>query len=208
MSDVHREGHGGDATPAPKATAAPDPVAEAQGGAEKAAEPTSNGHAPPSVLDTLRTQHAARTSDRRKVVMILPGRHRSMLAARYKPIPWNDQRRKVRKFQAQGDNEETELNYGAGVLVEACVEILVREAPGAPLKPMHEVVAEFEGDEPVRYDARLATALGIDPKGLDSVAICRLVFNNPSALNAHFAELDAWQREATEDDEDDADRPT
>lgn len=198
---------------APAPGTATDPVREAQDRAEETeggTTPLGNGHAPPPVLDSLRTMHAARTEDRRKVLMIVPGRYRSMLAARCKPVAWNDQRRKVRKMQAQGDSEETELNYGAGVIADACEEILIRPEQGAPLQPMHEVVAEFKGQEPVRFDARLAQALGIDAQGLGPVEICRLVFDNPSALNAYFAELDAWLKEATEDDEDEdgADRPT
>lgn len=170
--------------------------------------PNGNGHAP-SVLDALRRQYADADQERRTTLLIVPGRFQGNLAARYKAVPWSEQRRKIRQAAKAGESEEAELNYGAGVIVDACEEILVRPEPGKPLVPMHLAVDDFKGGEPVRYDPRLAKALGIDPAGLDPVGVCRMVFANPAALNQHFAEVDAFLREAVGgEDEDDEERPT
>lgn len=193
---------------APTPTPTPDPPPKAPEEPQDAPEAVSNGHAPPSVLDALREQYAAADGDRTTTLLIVPGRFNSSLAAKYRPIPWTEQRRKVRNFSKQGENEESELNYGAAIIAEACQEILVCPAPGAPLEPMHKVVDELKGPEPIRYDSRLARAIGIPAEGLDSKAIVRAVFLNEAALNAHFAELEAFQREATSGDEDDEERPT
>jgi hypothetical protein len=172
-------------------------------------EAPENGLVAPSVLDALRKQYAEADGERRTTLMIVPGRFDARLAARYRPVPWDDQRRKIRQAAKQGDSAEAELNYGAELIAEACEEILIRTADGRPLLPMHTEVAQFKGGEPVRYDQRLCTALGIDGEDLDAKAIVRLVFKNPQALNQHYAELDAFQREAvTGDEEDDADSPT
>jgi hypothetical protein len=134
--------------------------------------------------------------------MIVPGRFNSALAARYKPIPWTEQRKRIRAMAKRGESEETELNYGAGIIAEACEEILVRAEDGGELIPLRDAAKEFAG-EPVRYDGRLCRLLGIEGgEELRAPAICRLVFRNPQALNAHFAELEAWLREGTVDDED------
>lgn len=167
-----------------------------------ASEDAAGVKAPPSVLESLRQAYAEADSERRTVLMIVPGRFNSALAARYKPIPWTEQRKRIRAMAKRGESEETELNYGAGIIAEACEEILVRAEDGGELVPLHEAAAEF-AEEPVRYDARLCRLLGIEGgEELRGPAICRLVFRNPQALNAHFAELEAWLREGTVDDGD------
>lgn len=180
----------------------PDGDGDGDGSGEEAAPTATERLQGPSVLDTLREAYHEADAERSTVLMIVPGRFNSALAARYRPIPWTEQRRRIRRMAKQGDSEETELNYGAGLIAEACEEILVRTEAGGPLKPLHEVVPEFAG-QPVRYDARLCQTLGIEHRdGMRGPQVCRLVFNNPQALNQHFAELEAFLREGAVDDED------
>lgn len=161
---------------------------------------------PPTNLAKLRQQYAESGEDRRETIPIAPGRFDGNLAARYHPVEWSDTRKRIRKAAKRGLSEETELNYAAGQLVKACETILIRLEDGGEFVPLHEAVPRWKDGPPVRYDSRLAEAIGIDvPAGASPASICRLVFKNPHALNDHYVTFDQWLREATEGDEDDED---
>jgi hypothetical protein len=193
-------------------TPEPDPPTPPEEEAQAPA-PGSPADKPPSVLDRLKEQHAEATEDRRTTIQIAPGRFDGNLAALYHPIPWTDTRKSARKAQRGGLNEEAELNYGAGQLAKACEQILVRVEDGGELIPLHEAVDEFKDGGPVRYDARLCKALGIEvTPGLSPAAVVRLVFKHAHALNDHYTQFDLWLKESMEGDEEDeeglTERPT
>lgn len=163
---------------------------------------------PPSILDGLRAQYAAADTERRLVKLILPGRFNSTLAARFSPIPFDETRRKARRMVKRGETTESELNFLAEIIAEACEEILLRPEPGGDLQPMSTLMGLAS---PMRFDETLRAAIGIDaPDGIDDSATVRLLFKNPEAMTAFYTELAAWLREDTadEDDEDDEPRPT
>lgn len=191
--------------------------AEATSPSQTPEEAPGNGLAPPSVLSRLRGAYArAQESkgDRRKTILIVPGRYEGLLGVRFRPIPWDEQRKRVMKAQRQGGgagNAEVELDYAAGVIAEACETIMLRDEASGELLPATEAVREFAGQDPVRFDSRLLSVLGIDVPSADRLrgkSIVRLVYDNPAALNSDFGALQAWLSEEQAGDEDDEERPT
>jgi hypothetical protein len=173
----------------------------------------TNGVAPPPVFERLQKAYEEAGVDRRTTLPIVPGRFGGNLAARYRPVDWERIRRKIKRAARGGMTEEDELNYGASVIAEACETILIRLEDGAALVPLHRAYSKWRDSDPVRFDERLCEAIGINYNpGLNAAAVCRLVFKNPQALNDHFAELDAWLKEAVAGDDEDEDgteeRPT
>lgn len=189
----------------------PDPIDETELSFEEATEPASPLLEGPSpVIDRLRRQYATYDADsRRKTFDIVPGRYEGNLAFRAAPIDFEELQKKTVRAQRKGANPQAEMNFCAGVIAEACETILVRNEEG-DMVPLAEEVKEFDSTDPVRFDTRLAQALGLpDGHSGSEVAICRLVFRNKQALTATFRELLAWLGEETPDDEDeDAERPT
>lgn len=200
----------------PEGTA--DAAAERTQELEPEVEPEGNGHSvtPPSVFEELREQFDAATQERRLTIPIAPGRFGGNLAVRYHPGPWSDYRRKAERHFRKGSNEAVERAFAASVMVECCDSILYRPSDGTDLLPMAEVNPAWRGQEPVRFDDRLAEAVFPPDKrpkpGTSPTTICRLLFGESGALDDHFLTLDAWLKEAIASDEDDEDegggRPT
>jgi hypothetical protein len=165
---------------------------------------------PASVFDELREAYQEATEERRITIAIAPGRFSGNLAARYRPGPWADYRRRAERAFRRGGNEEAELQFAAATIVQCCETILYRPSDSSELMPMAETNPAWRGGEPVRYDDRLAQAVGLDPIPGTAQSICRLVFKNPAALNDHFVTLDAWLKEsiASDDEEEGAVPPT
>jgi len=162
---------------------------------------------PDSAFETLRRQYAEADGERSKTMLLLPGRWKGGLAVRFHPIPFDDTRRQARRMVKGGETTESELNFVASIIAEATTEILMRPAPGEDLESMAALMGR---PEPVRFDAVLAEAVGVkaDVSKLTEKAIVRLVFKNPEAMTAFYAELASWLREESAEDEDDAERPT
>ena len=174
---------------------------------EETADPT--GGETPSVLDDLRRAYQESGEERRTILPILPGRFGGNLAARIRPIPWTDQRKKARRIARQGATEESELDFAAATIAQATEEILVRNLDTGELEPMADTVDEWNG-VPVRFDDRLARVLGIDNPPRASRSICRLVFKNPAALNDFYVEVNNFLTESSpgDDEDEDEERPT
>lgn len=163
---------------------------------------------PGSVFDALRESYEAATEERRITISITPGRFKGNLAARYKPGPWSDYRKRAERVMRKGGGEEAELSFAASTMVQCCETILFRPSDASELVPMAEANHEWRGGSPVVYDRRLAEALAIEPIPASSIEICRMVFRNPAALTDHFVTLDAWLKEAiASDDEGEDDVP-
>jgi hypothetical protein len=166
---------------------------------------TTNGTAPEPILDRLRAAYATAGEERRETFPVLPGRFNGSLAVECHPVDWKAVRKRVKRLMKRGQlgSEEGDLEYAAQYLVDACEQFLVRPGDGEDFKPLHEAVPRF-GPSPVRYDARLAEAIGLSLTGNESPAqIVRVLFLNPAALNDHFVAVDQWNKEATPSDEDD-----
>ncbi len=165
---------------------------------------------PSSVFEGLREAYAEPGEERRITIQIAPGRFGGNLAARYKPGPWSDYRKRAERVLRQGGGEEAELQFAASTMVQCCETILFRPTDNSELIPMAEANPVWRGEAPVVFDHRLAEAVGIEPVPGSQTAICRLVFKNPAALQDHFITLDAWLKEAiaSDDEDEDAERPT
>lgn len=170
--------------------------------------PNENGATlgtPSSIFDGLRRSYQETQEDRRKTIQIVPGRFGGNLAVRYKPGPWTNYRKRAERAMNKGGGEEAELRFAADTMVECIETIMFRANDGEELKPLDEANPEWTGS-PVLWDNRLAEAVGVSPIPGSNAAICRAVFLNAAALNAHFTTLDAWLKESIpsdgEDDED------
>lgn len=200
------KGAEGPTTETPTVELDPEVRPDRNGGDEIDPEARPSQIEPSSIFDDLREQYHEATEDRRITIPIAPGRFHGNLAARYRPGPWSDYRRRAERMMRRGGgSEEAELQFAAQTLVQCCETILYRPTDATELVPMHEANPIWRGGEPVRYDDRLAQAVGIDPSPGSATAICRLVFRNPAALNDHFVTLDAWLKEAIGSDEEDED---
>lgn len=188
----------------------------------RTAEDTTPGSppvkAPPTNLAKLRSQYETARGDRRETIPIAPGIYGGNLAARYHPIEWSETRKKVAKLQRKGASDEQALNFAASCLVKACETIMFRPDDDSELVPMAEITPELAAGSPIRFDSRLAEAIGIELTGTEKdTAICRLIFTDPNILDSHFTQFDLWLRGLVggDDDEDEdaevenlADRPT
>jgi hypothetical protein len=180
------------------------------------ADQASNGVVPDSNFERLQKQYADSEEEKRKTILIAPGRFESNLGVRCKKGPWKDYRKRAEKlFDRGGGGTEAELRFAATTFVTCCETILYRPTDDGGLLPLHECRGAWKNGDPIGFDARLAEALGIELTGAESASeICRLVFKNPAALNDAFTTLDAWLKDAIpsdgeeEDEEGEVDRPT
>lgn len=166
--------------------------------------------APDSILGRLRAAYAAGEGERETTIPIAPGRYND-LAAVYRPIDWELRRRLQRKAQRTGDTgPEAEASFQAILVADACKAIVMRPGPGEEYVPLHTLVKQF-GDTPIRFDSRLASALGMSLIGGESEGdICRLVFGDRGAFEVHMTQLTTWSTQVVPDDDEDedGDRPT
>lgn len=198
--------------------AGPDPTLEEPTAELEHDEPSSNGSAttpiePSSIFEDLREAYAEATDERRITIPIVPGRYHGNLAARYRPGPWSDYRKRAERVMRKGGGEEAELRFASQTMAQCVETILYRPADSAELIPMAEASPEWRGGPPVRYDERLlmVATTGIQHPPRNDWEIVRALFRNEAALTDHFVTLDAWLKEAIpsdDEDEDDRVRPT
>ncbi len=148
-----------------------------------------------SILNAIRSKRQAMSKDR-KTIIDIPG-YDGMLVAEYRVIPY-DQMSKLMNKAASAKDSQGELNAVTDVLVRACHQILVRDESGK-LEPLNEAVPEF-GDDPVRYDLRLAQAAEVT--GDRARLICQNVFNNDLALVDHNNTLVEWMKSSEREEAD------
>jgi len=196
--------------PLPEEGGAAVSAPETNGAPEQAPPEPIGAAAPwPPVAQRLRAAYTLHASaERTKTVSIVPGRYHGELAFRARPIAYEDWRKEAERAQRRGvDNAEAETAFAAKVICHSCETILV--ADEGELRPAAEVVEEFAGTGPVRFDARLCQLLGIEPVPSSEYAICRLVFSNKQAMQIVLRELLQFFAEETagDEEEDDADRP-
>jgi hypothetical protein len=196
-------------TPQEEPGAAPEGAQGAGDGTTAEPEATEEGYLaePASVFDELGELQAEARRDDTKVLELLPGRFKGRLAVRVKRIDPKKRRKKAKKIAKRGITDEAELQYAAEIIAEATDAILYRPKDNDALVEA-QTLSDALGTEPVRFDQRLGKMLKMEGvlSGTESGAtIVRLVFKNPEALDAFYAELDLWLREAAPDDDDDED---
>lgn len=163
------------------------------------------------ILDRLRQRYELSKKDRRKTLMILPGRYDNMLAVRLMPISDEERQKRAPKLMraAQSGNEEAALNAAAELIVAATETILLRDEDGE-LKPMGEVVDQYQGQEPVGWDERLLSAVGLDVPAemVTPERVLRMVWSNKAAINGAVQALQAFMTEDDPGDEGDVPDPS
>lgn len=200
------EGASAASPPQEEPGAAPEGAQGAGDGATAEPETADGGYLaePESVFDELGELQAEARRDDTKVLELLPGRFKGRLAVRVKRIDPKKRRKKAKKIAKRGITDEAELQYAAEIVAEATDAILYRPKDDDALVEA-QTLSESLGTEPVRFDQRLGKMLKMEGvlSGTESAAtIVRLVFKNPEALDAFYAELDLWLREAAPDDDD------
>jgi hypothetical protein len=152
-----------------------------------------------SVIDRLREQRK-KIGEQRSLDLDIPG-YDGVLVARYNRLEWDDLK-KIGKKADDSRHPRKELMSHCDVLIKACEQIMIRK--DGLLEPITNAYPEV-GEEPVRYDARLAVILDIELKerqGARTVVIAAFG-GNEVAVTAQQTELVEWvQSSNTADDED------
>lgn len=174
-----------------------DPVKNDEASAEDA-DLDTDGTPEGSILQNLKERRKA-IGERVSTVIPIPG-YKGLLAAEYRKQQYESVSKQIAAAQRTQDPQK-ELSIATDMLVQACIQIHVRDDRDGKLHPMHEVVTEYLGDDPVRFDTRLGRAVGVD--GDRARIICQGVFDNDLALLAHHAELVQWWRGTAQTDDDD-----
>lgn len=118
----------------------------------------------------------------------IPG-YEGDLVCRYDPIPWDEAKRIADKLE-KSSNPRKELYAQADVLIRACREFRIKISD--KLVPLQEAFPEL-GDNPIKFDDRLAKALGFDlVSGSESRSACLRLFNNDMAVSAQHNVVMEW----------------
>lgn len=142
-----------------------------------------------SPLDRLKERRRKAQEERDPLDLDIPG-YGGELVARYRVLSFEE----MEKLQERGGkmaqvaDKEAELKITMDTIAAACVGIFLREDD--KLRPLNEVDAKF-GDEPVRYDERLAEAVGVDSEGKVRVLIRRM-FPTELSILAHLQRISNW----------------
>lgn len=163
-------------------------------GSGEAVAPDSDAPAG-SILDQLRDKRRALSQDKTKVIDVAG--YGGQLAVEYGRMDYDELSPLLNKM-AKVKSSQAELNIMTDVLVRACRSVLVRPEDGGKLTALNEVVPEF-GDDPVRYDKRLAEACELKVDATRARLICQGLFNNDLALVAHSNELIEWMKDSEEE---------
>lgn len=151
---------------------------------------------PGSLAARLKEQHE-QLQQERHLDLPIPG-YNGDLVARYKPLDW-DFFKKIGVRTEKSKNPRKELYAQADTLIESCEEIFAVDDKGV-LVSLYKVM-DISGDEPVRYDERLAEAFGLKVgTARDSVFG---LFNNDIAITNHHNEVAEWMQDTSGDSDGD-----
>jgi hypothetical protein len=130
----------------------------------------------------------------------IPG-YDTLLWCEYRRLDWEELKRIAEKAQ-NSRSPRKELLAACDTLIEACNQFLILK--DGKLEPMNNAYPEF-GDEPVRYDDRLASALGfeIDRGSPARSCVLRAFGGNGAAVTAHQGDLVEWIQSSRADDDED-----
>ena len=168
-------------------------------GEEEIVTPSSGK--PSNQLERLKEHRRRLNEEREPLDLAIPG-YSDELVARYRVLDYDemDKLRRRGGRMAQAQDREAELKVTMNTIAAACVGIFVRQEDGT-LAPLNEQAPEF-GEEPVRYDGRLASALGVDSEGKVRTLIRRM-FPTELSIIGHLERIDAWMSGVSEDDDGD-----
>lgn len=128
----------------------------------------------------------------------IPG-YEGILVCRYQRLDW-DELKKITDKASKSKNPRRELIAHCDVLIKACQQFMIRK--DGQLEPINNAYPEV-GEEPVRYDQRLAAIFDISlSAGQGARTVVLALFNNDVAVTAHQGELVEWL--STSNAEDDA----
>lgn len=161
-------------------------------GATDAVEPTKPAE-PTSHLSRLRAKRDEKLADKH-IDIEIPG-YDGELWCRYRPVSWDDLKKIGEKVERMKHARKELLGF-CDVLIAACDSFLVREEPGAELEPLNP-----DDPEPIRYDQRLADALGFTPNQPGSarsivLGTFGLAVSPELAITAQHNELGEWMEGA------------
>lgn len=162
---------------------------------QTAAGTASNGRGDTSMFAGLRAKREKIGGDRH-IDLDVPG-YDGALVIRYGVVSWDEGRKMAEKFE-QSKNPDKDLWAQVDFLIKGCQMVLMKDDDGN-LQPLHKLTDAF-GDEPVRFDDRLASALGIDATSARQVVLG--TFNNEWAMTAQHNQFGEWLASSrVEDDE-------
>lgn len=131
----------------------------------------------------------------------VPG-YGGFLVVEYRVLPYETVSKLVNKAQ-KAKNAAHELAAQTDIIVQACTEFFVRpDEDSEELQPLKTADKSF-GDEPVRYDPRLATAAGLKGDLNSARKIAQALFNNDVALVSHSNEVIEWMRDTEKEGDSD-----
>jgi hypothetical protein len=179
----------------------PDPTIDPAGAKEFETPPTPAPAAKAvSQLDRLKERRRRAREEREPLDLDIPG-YGGELVARYRVLSFEE----MEKLQDRGGKMaraadiEVELKITMDTIAAACVGIFLRE--DGKLRPLNEVDAKF-GDEPVRYDERLAEAVGVDSEGKVRILIRRM-FPTELSIIGHLQRVSNWMSGVNDADDED-----
>ena len=140
-----------------------------------------------TLLSSLRDKRNKIGSERH-LELEIPG-YDGELVVRYQPIPWEEAKRITERLE-NSKNPRKELYAQADVLIRACEEVLARVE--GKLVPLSTVFPEV-GGEPIKFDSRLAKALGFEVvNGSEGRSAVLGAFNNDLAVSKQQQDVMEW----------------
>jgi len=161
---------------------------------------------PTSQLERLKQRRRKLAEERRPLDLAIPGWEDiegwGTLVGRYRVLDYEEleQLKKRGMKMARTQDPETELKITIDTIAAACVGIFCRQENGT-MKPLNETDPAF-GDEPVRYDERLADAIGADAEGKVRTLI-RQMFPTELSIFGHLERIDGWMSGINQGDDED-----
>jgi hypothetical protein len=155
-----------------------------------------------SVLDTLRARRAE-AEKRKHLRLPVPGWQGGLVAkyAVLDPESSRKARRALSSMELDSEDADTQTTMLAEMLAAATVEILARDADDRLV-----ALSDHVGDGiplPVKYDTRLATAVGVTPARETDGSVVRAVFSddtgtfNVMAFTNHVTKLIEWMSDTS-----------
>ena len=138
-----------------------------------------------SVWERLRAEHQKLAAERPPLELEVPGS--DWLVVRYRYVPLKETAKTAERLRKVRDISDQALLAAVDTLILACEEILVRLPDG--LSPL-----AGEGEEPIRFDERLARGMEWEPgpTGYSARSICRRLFMNDYAIMEQAAQVSEW----------------
>lgn len=145
-----------------------------------------------NLLARLREKRAA-IGAKKDVVVPIPG-YDGELAVRYVWKPYEELARRGQQLQKVKDPTRRDLLAAADTLIQLCDEVVI---PSEETEDGWRPLAE-EGEDAIRYDDRLAEALGFTADTARETVFATFNGNDYAVLNTAL-QLSAWLQDATQE---------